>query len=236
MSAPRTLAPWPPVAALVTGLGALALAFLYAPTEGLQGEVQRIFYVHVPAAWVAYVAFALVALASVLYLRRREARWDRIAVSAAEVGVLFTTIVLVTGPIWARPVWGRWWAWDARLTSTLVLWVVYVGYLLFRSLTPPGDRRARLAAVIGIVGVLDIPVVHFSVLWWTSAHPDPTVLRPEQPALPGSMLLTLLVSLVAFTLLFGALLALRLRAERAAARLDELEMRAERRSPTPAAP
>lgn len=222
----RSSAPWLPIAAIATGLGALAMAFLYAPTEALQGDVQRIFYVHVPAAWVAYLGFALVALTSVLYLWRREARWDRIAVSAAEVGVLFTTIVLVTGPIWGRRVWGVWWVWDARLTSTLVLWVIFVGYLLFRSLTPPGDRRARLAAVIGIVGVVDIPVVHFSVVWWRTLHPLPTVLRPEQPALPGSMLLTLLVSVVAFTLLFGALLALRLRMEHAAAHLEELEIRA----------
>ncbi len=214
-----------PVLPLITvaAVGAaLWMALLYAPTEVVQRNVQRVFYVHVPAAWIAYLAFIVVALASVLVLVRGDTRWDHIAVSSAEVGVLFTTIVLVTGPIWGRRAWGVWWVWDARLTSTLVLWAIYVAYLLFRSLSPPGERRARLAAVVGIVGALNIPVVHFSVTWWRTQHPDPTVLRPGGPELPGEMLVTLLVALAAFTLVFAALLAVRVRLERLDARLLRL--------------
>lgn len=202
---------------------AMAMAFFYAPTEAVQGDVQRIFYVHVPSAWIAYLAFFLVAAASVLVLARRTdwERWDRIAASSAELGVVFTTIVLVTGPIWARRAWGTWWVWaDARLVATLVLWLIYVGYLLFRSVQPSGERRARLGAVVAIVGAIDIPVIHFAVVWWTTQHPGPTVLNPSGPDLPGSMLLTLLVSLAAFTLLFASLLVVRIRLEEARSRLE----------------
>jgi heme exporter protein C len=209
---------------LVTLAASMYMTFLYAPTDALQGEVQRIFYVHVPSAWVSYMAFGVVTLASVLVLARSKSwqRWDVVASSAAEIGVLFTTIVLLTGPIWGRRVWGVWWVWDARLTSTLVLWAIYVGYLLFRSLTPPGPRRARLSAVIGIVGAVDIPIIHFSVVWWRTLHPLPTVLRPEGPDLPGAMLATLMVSMAAFTLLFATLLRLRVGIERSRERAERL--------------
>jgi heme exporter protein C len=209
------------VAAALCMAIALGLIFLYAPTEAVQGQVQRIFYVHVPSAWISYLAFFIVAGASVLVLRGRNwERWDTIASAAAEVGLVFTTVFLVTGSIWASRAWGVWWSWDVRLTSTLVLWLIYAGYLVFRALSSPGERRARLAAVVGIVGVIDIPVVHFAVTWWASAHPDPTVLRPGGPDLPGSMLLTLLVSLVAFTVLFAALLVARIRIEESRTRLE----------------
>jgi heme exporter protein C len=200
---------------------ALALVFFYAPTEALQGDVQRIFYVHVPSAWLAYIAFILVAASSVFVLRRPNdwERWDRIASASAELGVVFTTIVLTTGPIWGRRVWGVWWAWDARLTSTLVLWLIYVGYLVFRATTPPGERRARLAAVIGIIGAVDIPVVHFAVVWWRTLHPLPTVLGPNTQ-LPAAMRTTLYVSFLAFSVLFAALLLLRIRIEETRTRVD----------------
>jgi heme exporter protein C len=213
-----------PAAAVAGVIAAVAMAFLYAPTEAVQGHVQRIFYVHVPSAWIAYLAFAVAALASVLLLARSDERWDRVASSSAEIGVVFTTIVLITGPIWGRPVWGAWWVWDARLTSTLVLWIVYVGYLLYRSLTPPGPRRARTSAVIAIIGVADIPVIHFSVVWWTTLHPPPTVVRPD-PQLTAEMLVTLLVAVAAFTLLYGALLAARVRVETLRSRVERLEAR-----------
>lgn len=200
-----------PYAALVSIVVAMAMAFFYAPTEAVQGHVQRVFYVHVPTAWVSYLAFIIVALASILVLRGRDTdRWDRIAGSAGEVGLVFTTVFLVTGMIWAKRAWGVAWAWDARMTSALVLWLIYGGYVLFRSMNPADERRARLSAVLGIIGAVDIPVVHFAVLWWNSAHPAPTVLRPGGPDLPGSMLLTLLVSLAAFTILFFALLVSRI--------------------------
>jgi heme exporter protein C len=211
-----------PIAAAAALAAALAMMFFYAPTEALQGNVQRIFYIHVPSAWIAYLAFIIVAGASILVLARprdRE-RWDRIASASGEVGVVFTTIFLATGIVWARRAWGVWWVWDARLTSAVILWLIYVGYLLFRSVSDPGERRARLSAVIGVVGAIDIPVIHFAVVWWTTQHPGPTVLNPQGPDLPGSMLLTLLVSLVAFTLVFGALLVLRVRLEEARTRLE----------------
>lgn len=214
-----------PLVAVATVTGALALMFLYAPTEANQGDVQRIFYIHVPSAWIAYLAFIIVAAASVIVLARRSEweRWDRVASSAAELGVVFTTIVLLTGPIWARRAWGTWWEWaDARLVSTLVLWLVYVGYLVFRALSTGGERRARLSAVIAIVGAVDIPVIHFAVIWWTTQHPGPTVLDPSGPDLPGSMLLTLLTSLVGFTLVFCTLLVLRIRMEEARGRLERM--------------
>jgi heme exporter protein C len=213
-----------PVVAVAGVLGALALMFFYAPTESVQGEVQRIFYLHVPNAWMMFLAFILVGAASVMVLVKRNdwERWDRIAVAAAEVGLVHSVIMLTTGPIWANKAWGVWWVWDARLTSSLVLFLIYVGYLLFRSLSVPGERRARLAAVIGIIGVLDIPVVHFAVVWWRTQHPEPTVLSPSGPQLPGEMLTTLTLSFVAFAILFVSLLALRMRIESARHRVDTM--------------
>ena len=200
------------------GLGTLVLIplsmaaiFLYAPTERVQGDVQRIFYLHLPLAWIAYLAFFLVFVSSVLYLWKRAERWDLLAQAAAEVGVVFTTLVLITGSIWARPIWGTWWSWDARLTTTLVLWFIYVGYLMLRSYVSDGRRGARYAAVLGIVGFLDVPIIHQSVTWWRTLHPDPVVLAPGGPAMPPSMLQTLALSLLAFTLLFAWLLQLRYR-------------------------
>lgn len=212
-----------PIAAVASVAAALALIFFYAPTEAVQGDVQRLFYIHAPTAWVMYIAFITVAAASILVLARRNdwERWDRVAVASAEVGLLFISLVLVVGPIWGHSTWGTWWVWDARLTSTLVLWLIFAGYLLFRATTAPGERRARLSAVIGIIGALDIPVVHSAVYWWRTQHPTPTVLRSEGPQLPGSMLFTLLVSMVAFSVLFVALLVMRLRIEQARQQVDE---------------
>lgn len=218
-SVPRAL----PVAAVVAVTVAIGFIFLYAPTEAVQGEVQRIFYVHVPSAWLAYIGFFVAAGASVMVLRRSGSdwqRWDAIALANVEVAMVFLTVVLTTGPIWARRAWGVWWSWDARLTSTLVLWLIFAGYLGYRALTPPGEQRARLAAVIGLVGAVDIPVVHFAVSWWRSAHPDATVLRAGGPELPGSMLVTLLISFAALAVLFAALLVVRIRIEEARGRLE----------------
>lgn len=213
-----------PLAAAAAMVLAVAMMFLYAPTEALQGEVQRIFYIHVPSAWVTYLSVVVLAAASVLVLGRGGdwRRWDRTASSAAELGALFATVMLATGSIWGRRVWGVWWVWDARLTSTLVLWLLLVGYLIFRGLVPEGRRRARLSAVIGIIAAVDIPVVHFAVVWWRTLHPQPTVLRPGGPELPGEMLITLLVSLAAFTLMWTALLSKRMRIEEARQRLSDI--------------
>lgn len=204
-------------------LAALALVFFYAPLEAVQGIAQKIFYIHVPLAWSAFLSVGIVLAGSVLFLWKREPAGDRLARSAAEVGALLTTLVLVTGSLWGKAVWGTWWTWDGRLTSTLVLWFLLVGYLLYRSLAEgPAPQTARAAAVIGILAAVDVPIIHLSVEWWRTLHPDPVVLRAGDfgGGLPGSMLLTLVVSFAAFTLLFLTLLVTRYRV---AVAEDELE-------------
>jgi heme exporter protein C len=193
---------------------------------GMGGQLQRIFYFHVPSAWAAYLAFAIVFLSSVAFLRTGARRWDLLAHSAAEIGVLFTTLVLISGPIWARPVWGAWWVWDARLTSALVMWLTYVGYLLLRGLVLEPARAGRLAAVAGIVGFVNVPIVHFSVQWWRTQHPSgPTIANLESSSGLGTPeLIAFFVSLAAFTLLFAWLLAVRVRLGRTSDRIDQLEM------------
>jgi heme exporter protein C len=172
---------------------------------------QKIYYLHLPAALNAYIAFGLVAIASLAYLWLRDDRADRLAESAAEVGLLFTTVVLVTGPIWGKPIWGTWWTWDARLTLTLFLWFVYASYLVLRGAIDEPAMRARYSAVLGILGVLLIPFIHLSVYLFRTLHPMPIVLKPESPSLPGEMLTTLLLSFAAFVLLCVSLIRVRYR-------------------------
>ena len=192
-------------------LVSLWLALWWTPKEAVEGDVFRIFYVHVPLAWNMYVAFFFVFAASVLYLWRREQVWDRIARVSAEIGLLFTTLVLITGSIWGRPVWGVWWTWDARLTTTLVLWFMYLAYLLLRSYSREGGQAPRYAAVLGIVAFVDVPIVQFSVTWWRTLHPQSDILAPGH--LAGSMLVGMFVSLASFTLLGLALFVQRYRIE-----------------------
>jgi heme exporter protein C len=203
---------------------ALYAALIYAPTERIQGDVQRIFYFHVPLAWAAYLAFFVVLVASVAYLIRRAPFWDALARSSAEVGLLYTTLMLISGSLWARPIWGTWWSWDARLTTTLLLWFIYVGYLMLRSSVQDEEKAARYAAVIGIVGAIDIPIIHQSVVWWRSLHPESVVLASGGPAMPASMLTALALSTLAFTVLYVVLVTFRLRLE-----LLRLDVRAVRR-------
>ncbi|HEX6990022.1 MAG TPA: cytochrome c biogenesis protein CcsA [Bacillota bacterium] len=198
-------------AALVAVPVALYASFLWAPTEAFMGEPQRIMYIHVPAALGAYLSFATVAVAGAVYLGRRRTRWDALAQAAAEVGVLFTTITLITGSLWARAVWGWWWTWDPRLTTTLVLWFLYVAYLVMRQAIDDPARRGRFSAIFGIIGFLDVPVVHLSVEWWRSLHPPNiasggTVLDPAMQA-------ALAVSTAAFLLVNVLLIWLRCRVE-----------------------
>lgn len=202
---------------------ALVMIVFYAPTDRVQGIVQRIFYIHVPLAWVAYLSFFVVLVGSVGYLWKRDLTWDALARASAEVGVLFTTLVLVTGSLWGKPIWNTWWTWDARLTSTLILWFIYIGYMMLRSYTPDLERGARLGAVVGIVGFLDIPIVHFSVQWWRTLHPEPIVVR-SSPQAPPEMLATLAVSLLAMMLVYLVLMVHRTRLERAS---DEIRRLAE---------
>ena len=190
---------WLAVAATVA---LMVLGLVVAPTDAVQGQAQRLMYVHVPAAWVAYVAFAVVLVASIVYLLRRDLRWDRRAQAAGELGVGLTALTIALGSIWGRPVWGVWWTWEPRLVTTAVLLLIYIGYLAVRSLSADPHVNARRAAVVGIVGFVNVPVVHFSVVWWRTLHQPPTVLRPGGPAdaIAPTMLAALLVGMVAFTL------------------------------------
>lgn len=201
-------------AAAVSMIAALYAALIYAPTERVQGDVQRIFYFHVPLAWTAYLAFFVVMVAGINYLWKRTPGWDALGRASAEVGLLLTTMMLITGSLWARPIWGTWWSWDARLTTTLLLWFIYVGYLMLRSSVEDERKAARYAAVIGIIGALDIPIIHQSVVWWRSLHPESVVLASGGPAMPPSMLTALVISLVAFTVLYVVLVMLRMSVER----------------------
>lgn len=195
-------------------LGAMMAIALYAPVERTQGVVQKIFYMHVSSAWSSYLAFFICFVSSILYLWKRDRAWDLLALAGAEVGVIFCTAVLLSGPFWGKPIWGAWWTWDARLTSTLILWLIFLGYLLLRPFAGEGERGARFAAVLAIVGFCDIPLVHLSVRWWRTLHPDPVVLNPEGPQLPPEMLLTLFLTLAAFTLLTVSFIAVRAEIER----------------------
>jgi len=187
---------------------ALYMAFIYAPIEKEQGIVQKIFYFHVAAAWNAFLAFFLIFVASIVYLASRRGVWDVVARASCEIGVMFCTATLLMGSLWARPAWNVWWTWDARLTTTLVLWFIYVGYLVLRSATGDSEKGARAAAVLGIIGFIDVPIVFFSVRWWRTMHTGIIVGRSGGGLAPG-MGLALMVSVTAFTLLFVHLVILR---------------------------
>jgi heme exporter protein C len=199
---------------------ALYMALVGAPTERTMGDVQRIFYYHVPSAWVAFLCFAVNAVASITYLLKRNATADAIALSTAEVGVVFCTIVLITGPIWARPVWGIWWTWDARLTSTLVLWLIYVAYLILRRFSTTG-RAPVLAAALAVFGFFDVPFVYLSIRIFRTQHPQPVIAGGEGSGLDPTMAKALLWNLAAFTA-YGALVVwMRYKLERAERRVEE---------------
>jgi heme exporter protein C len=212
-------------ALLALGLSA-TLSLIVAPPDALQGEVQRLMYVHVPAAWLAYLSFFVVFVSSVAYLRTSRTRWDRVAAASAEIGVLFTALAIVLGALWGKPVWGTWWTWDPRLTTTALLLLIYIGYIAVRRITDSPTRRARWSAVIGVVGFVDVPIVHLSVVWWRSLHQQSTVLRVGGPQIEGSMLTALLVAVGAFTIVYAYLMAVRLRVGR-------LEERAAREALSP---
>jgi heme exporter protein C len=186
-------------------------AIVFTPPEAIQGLAQKIYYLHVPAAVNAYVAFSVVALCSLVYLWLRDERADRLAESAAEVGLLYTTVVLTTGPLWGKPIWGTWWTWDMRLTLTLFLWFIYAAYIVLRGAIEDRGMRARYSAVLGVLGALLIPFIHMSVYLFNTLHPMPIVLKPDKPSLPPNMLLTLGLSFLAFLLLNIALIRARYR-------------------------
>jgi heme exporter protein C len=210
---------------LLTALGcilmiaALWMVFIYVPTEKNTGIIQRIFYFHVPVAWVAFLAFFVTFIFSIVYLWKRENKWDVIAFASAEVGVLFTSLVLITGPIWAKPAWGIWWTWDARLTTSLVLWVIYLAYLLVRGFSGNKEKGARFAAVIGIIGFIDVPVIFLAVNLWRTQHPTLIIF---EGGMASSMLYTLLVSIAAFTVLYIILVIRSTRVKMLETRIEEL--------------
>jgi len=200
--------------ALVAVAASAVMSLAVAPPDAEQGNVQRLMYVHVPSAWLAYLSFVIVFVASIAYLRTHRIRWDRLAAASAEVGVLFTALTIVLGMLWGKPVWGAWWTWDPRITTTTILLLIYVGYLAVRRLPESPARRARWAAVIGVVGFVDVPIVQLSVTWWRSLHQGPTVRLLGETTMAPVMLTALLVAVGAFTLLYWYLVALRLRVGR----------------------
>ncbi len=191
------------IAGAAAFIAALWMVFFYVPTEASMGVVQRIFYFHVPVAWVALLSYLIIFIASIIYLRKRTRKWDIVAYTAAEIGFIFTTMFLITGSIWAKPAWGVWWTWSPRLTSALVLWFIYVAYLTIRSYTQGEDRKARFGAAVAIIGFIDIPIVILSISIWRTQHPSALIF---EGGLTPSMLLTLQISILAFTLLYALIL------------------------------
>ncbi|HKV52531.1 MAG TPA: cytochrome c biogenesis protein CcsA [Gemmatimonadaceae bacterium] len=214
---------WLFVVAALLVIATFIRAIYFTPIEALQGPAQKIYYVHPPSAWVAFLAFGVVAVASIGYLWMKDLRLDRLAESSAEVGVVFTTITLMTGSLWGKPIWGTWWTWDARLTSTLFLWFIYVGYLILRGAIEDPGMRARYSAVLGILGSLLIPFIHLSVYLFRTLHPMPIIGKPSKPSLPNDMLETFLMAFFSFTVLYVALLRARYRlaTDRAALETEE---------------
>ena len=207
------------------------MATLYAPTERTMSHAQRIFYVHVPVAWAGFLAFGVVFVCSIGFLWTRRRSYDLAAQASTEVGVVFTTLAIISGAVWGRAAWGTWWTWDPRLTTTFMLWFIYAVSLMVRAYGGPGSQSGRFAAVLGIVGFLDIPLIHLSVVWWRSMHPLPVVVRSEGfgSGLHPAMLQALLVNVAAFTLLYIALSGIRraqlVAADAVAARREEQRIR-----------
>ncbi|HKW79048.1 MAG TPA: cytochrome c biogenesis protein CcsA [Candidatus Limnocylindria bacterium] len=210
------LRPWLGILATAASAIAMWMGLIWAPTDAVQGDVYRVIYVHVPTVWLAYFAFVIVFLASLGWLWTRRPWFDALAVSSAEIGVLFTGLFIVAGSIWAKPTWGVWWTWDPRLVTTTVMFLMYLGYLILRSLSNDFARRATRAAILGVIAVVDIPIVHLSVLWMDSVHQLPTVARiGGAPSIDPQMGMTLGIAVIAFTLVYFALLVERMDIERA---------------------
>ncbi len=238
----RRLVRWYPgdrallAAALAVSAIGWLMALAWAPPDRFQGDVQRLMYVHVPAAWNALALFTVAFLASVRVLWKRSLVADRLAHAAVEVGLLFTALTLVLGSLWGKPVWGVWWTWDPRLTTTAILFVLFAGYLALRRLFDDPLRRATITAAVAIVAFVDVPVVHWSVTWWESLHQGPTVARLGKPALDGSMLVTLLVNALAASLVAGWLVMRRIRLARLEATAEDRVLRERLAAASPLVP
>ncbi len=208
--------------AILMVIAAAYAAFFIAPEERTMGLIQRIFYFHVASAWAGFTAFFLCFLGNLLYVWKREQKYDWLAVSGAEVGLAFTTVVLITGPIWAHPVWGIWWTWDARLTSTFVLWLLYVSYLLLRTLVDEPDRRALLSSLFGIFAFLDVPLVFGAIRWWRTQHPQPVIMGGQGSGLDPTMKSVFFFSALAMHVLMLFLVAERYALEKMQTETDFL--------------
>ncbi|MFQ6113630.1 MAG: cytochrome c biogenesis protein [bacterium] len=228
MKKPALSVPWIYLLGLgvfITMIIDLYLIFLFAPEESSMGQVQRIFYFHVPSAWVAFLAFFVVFAASIGYLWKKERKYDVVAHSSAEIGVIFASLVLITGPIWARPVWNTWWEWSPRLSLFLVLWFIFIAYLMLRNFVEGEERSARFAAVFGIVGFIDVPIVYVSIRLWRDIHPSPVIAGGEGSGLHPDMLITFFFSLLTFTLLYLVLIVQRVRLQKSKVAISELRKR-----------
>jgi heme exporter protein C len=192
-------------------IASLYAVFIWVPNERTMGAVQRIFYFHMPAAIASFVAFFIVFVGSIAYLVTRKTRWDRLAASSAELGLVLILITLTTGPIWAKPVWGIWWTWDMRLTSSLVLALIYMAYLMLRAYVFDKEKRANLSAVVGIIGFIDVPIVYFSIRWWRTQHPQPVIMGGQGSGLAPEMWAVVMLCLVMYLVFFSWLLRFRLR-------------------------
>jgi heme exporter protein C len=218
--------PW-----IVVGAGATAtLVFaMISPADAVQGNLVRIMYVHVPAAWLAYLAFTVTLVGSIGYLISKSLAWDRTAAASAEVGVYFTGLTILLGMIWGKPTWGVWWTWDARLTLTAIMFFVYLGYLALRRTTTDPHSRARRSSILGVLAIVQVPLVHFSVTWWRTLHQPPSLIRPDGPQIDEPLMLTaLLVGVLSFTAIYIALLAKRVELARLEDAIDEAERAADR--------
>ena len=205
------------VAALASLVAGSAIGLFVVPADAAQGNVQRLMYVHVPAAWLAFLAFFVVFLMSVLYLVQRQVRWDRVAAASAEIGVVFTVLTLLLGMMWGKPTWGVWWTWDPRLTTTAILLAIYVGYMALRSFADDADKRARWAAIVGIIGFVNVPIVYMSVTWWRTLHQPPSSPRSVSP----DILWTLMLNVAAFSLVYAYLMVRRVRLEKLEGELEK---------------
>ena len=205
---PRTTT-WPWIVMAVAGLVTFVASMSVGP-DAVQGQLSRIMYVHVPSAWLAYLAFIVTMAASAMYLFTRDLKWDRRAASSAEIGVVFTGMAIGLGMIWAKPTWGVWWTWDARLTLTAIMFFVYLGYLALRRTSDDLTVRARRSAILGVLAVVQVPLVHFSVVWWRTLHQPPTLLKPEPIDMDPAMLFTLLLAVASFTVMYVAMMVKRI--------------------------
>jgi heme exporter protein C len=226
MSLSNWLAPVLALVALAAFAIGLPWALIYSPADYQQGETVRIMYVHVPAAWWALAIYAFMGAASLIYFVWRHALADVAARAAAPIGATFCGLCLITGSLWGAPTWGTWWEWDGRLTSMLVLFVIYLGYMALRGAIEDEERNARLAAILAMVGLINLPIVHYSVVWWSTLHQPASILRAGGSAIDASMLGPLLTMALAYLALFGALLLVNMRAAILRRRVEGARLRA----------